>query len=284
MYVLAAVTNTNVKKGINAYRKGLAMNVKDLLSLKDKVVLITGGEGRYGRCILEGLLEADATAITASPFVDDAKKVAAAFKEKGYDVHVKYVDQADHESVLKLKDEIEKDFSGLDVFVNNAVARPMKGYDASMDQFAESMRINATGMVDITREMAELIAKRGGGSIVNICSMMGMFGPDLSNYEGTDLGTPSPDYFFHKGGMFTLTRYLARVLGDKKIRVNSVSPGGLLAPEIQPERFLQNYTKKVPVGRMALPDDIKGVVVFLASQASAYVDGENILMDGGMHC
>ena len=260
------------------------MHVKELLSLKDKVVLITGGEGRYGRCILEGLLEADATAITASPFLDDAKKVTKEFEQAGYDARAMYVDQADHESVLKLKVDIEKQFGRLDVFVNNAVSRPMKEYDTPIEKFAESMRVNATGMVDITREMADLIAKGGGGTIVNICSMMGIFGPDLGNYEGTDMGTPPPDYFFHKGGMFTFTRYLARVLADKKIRANSISPGGLSAPGILSERFLYNYTKKVPAGRMANNDDIKGAVVFLASEASAYVNGENILMDGGMHC
>jgi NAD(P)-dependent dehydrogenase (short-subunit alcohol dehydrogenase family) len=117
-----------------------------------------------------------------------------------------------------------------------------------------------------------------------ISSMMGMFGPDLSNYEGTDMGHPPPDYFFHKGGMINLTRYLARILADKKIRVNTISPGGLLDRDIQPDRFLATYTSKVPVGRMAEHDDVKGLVVFLASDASAYVNAENILMDGGMHC
>jgi len=259
------------------------MNVKDLLSLKSKVAVITGGEGRYGRCITEGLAQADATVITVSPFLDDANKVVDGFKRRGLNVEAMYVDQADHNSVVNFKQELEQKYGRLDVFVNNAVARPMKGYDSPLEQWVESMRINATGMFDITREMADLMAKHGGGAIVNICSMMGMFGPDLSNYEGTDMGIPSPDYFFHKGGMLTLTRYLARVLAEKKIRVNCISPGGILARDIQPERFLQNYTKKVPVGRMANNDDIKGLVVFLASQASAYVNGENILMDGGMH-
>ena len=92
---------------------------------------------------------------------------------------------------------------------------------------------------------------------------------------------PPPDYFFHKGGMFTLTALPCTGLADKKIRVNSISPGGIFAN--QHERFLKNYVPKVPVGRMANNDDIKGVVVFLASEASAYVNGENILMDGGMH-
>ena len=257
------------------------MHVKELLSLKDKVVLITGGEGRYGRCITLGLAEADATVITASPFLDDGEKVASDFRDKDLDVQAMFVDQANHDSVIKLIQRLKDKFGRLDVLVNCAVARPMKTYGSSLEDWEKSMKVNATGLFDITREMVDLMDQGGGGTIVNIASMMGMFGPDLSNYDGTDMGIPMPDYFFHKGGMLTLTRYLARVLADKNIRVNAVSPGGIFAN--QPQKFLENYTKKVPVGRMANDDDIKGVVVFLASQASAYIKGENILMDGGMH-
>ena len=258
------------------------MNVKELLSLKEKVILVTGGVGLYGRCIVEGLAEADGTVITASRNLENGKKVAQEFRQRGLDVHAMRVDQADHKSVMALKEKIQKEFGRLNVFVNNAVSRPMKGYNAPLEQFAESMRVNAIGMFDILREMADLIAQSGGGSIVNISSMMGMFGPDLSNYEGTDMSKDlPPDYFFHRGGMINLTRYLARVLADKNIRANCISPGGLF--NHQPERFVQNYSKKVPVGRMANNDDIKGLVVLLASDASAYINGENILMDGGMH-
>ena len=258
------------------------MNVKELLSLKGKVIIVTGGAGLYGRCIVEGLAEANGTVITASRNLENGKKVAEEFRRRGLDVHAMRVDQADHKSVMALKEKIQKEFGKLDVFVNNAVSRPMHGYDAPLEQFAESMRVNAIGMFDIVREMADLIAQSGGGSIVNISSMMGMFGPDLSNYEGTDMGKAlPPDYFFHRGGMINLTRYLARVLADKNIRANCISPGGLF--NNQPERFVQNYSKKVPVGRMANNDDIKGLVVLLASDASAYINGENILMDGGMH-
>jgi len=260
------------------------MHVKELLSLKGKVCLVTGGAGRYGKCIVEGLAEGDGTVITASRNLEANEKVAKGLRERGLDVHALAVDQADHGSVLALKEGIAAKFGGLDVFVNNSVSRPMRGYEAPLEQFAESMRVNATGSFDITREMADLIAQRGGGSIVMIGSMMGMFGPDLTNYEGTDMGNPSPDYFFHNAGLIQLARYLSHVLADKNIRANSICPGGLGAPEIQPERFVQNYTKKVLCGhRMANPDDIKGVVVFLASQASAYITGEAILMDGGMH-
>ena len=257
------------------------MNVKELLSLENKIILVTGGAGRYGRCIVEGLAEANGTVITASRNLDAGEKVAKEFRDMGLDVHAMQVDQADHESVMSMKEEIQNKFGRLDVFVNNAVSRPMLGYNAPIEQFAESMRVNATGMMDILREMAALIAKNGGGSIINISSMMGMFGPDLSNYEGTAMGDMPPDYFFHNGGLINLTRFLARMLADKNIRVNCISPGGLF--DNQPQRFLDNYCKKVPAGRMANKDDIKGPVVLLASEASAYINGENILMDGGMH-
>ena len=257
------------------------MNVKELFSLSGKIILVTGGAGNYGKCIVEGMAEADGTVIIASRNLTNVEAVVKQFREKGLDLHAMQVDQEDHESIISLKNEILNRFGRLDVFVNNAVGRPMKGYDDPIENFARSMNINATGAMDILREMADLIEQAGGGSIINIASMMGMFGPDLSNYEGTNMGNPPPDYFFHRAGLINLTRYLARIYAGKNIRVNSVSPGGLF--NHQPERFLENYCKKVPLGRMANSDDIKGVMVLLASDAGAYINGENILMDGGMH-
>ncbi len=265
------------------------MNTKQLFSLKGKVCLVTGGAGNYGKCIVEGLAEADGTVITASRNLDACEKVAREYREAGYDVHALRVDQADHESVLALKADIKNKFGGLDVFVNNAVARPMKGYKDKLENFAESMRVNATGMWDINREMTDLLIERGGGSIIHISSMMGMFGPDMSNYEGSQMWKddfPAPDYFFHNAGLINLARYQAHVLSNYNIRANCICPGGLRQKNSnQDEAFLRNYNKKVLCGqRMADNDDIKGPVVFLASQASAYVTGETILMDGGMHC
>jgi NAD(P)-dependent dehydrogenase (short-subunit alcohol dehydrogenase family) len=257
------------------------MNVKELLSLRGKIILVTGGAGNYGKCIVEGLAEAEGTVITASRNLENGQKVAENFRNSGLDVHAMKLDQADHSSVMELKGQIIKSFGRLDVFVNNAVSRPMKGYNGPIEQFAESMKVNATGMMDILREMADLIAKSDGGSIINISSMMGMYGPDLSNYEGTNMGEPPPDYFFHNAGLINLTRYLCKIFAGKNINVNSISPGGLF--NNQPERFLENYCKKVPLKRMANNDDIKGLVVLLASKAGAYINGENILMDGGLN-
>ena len=257
------------------------MNVKELLNLRNKIILVTGGAGNYGKCIVEGMAEADGTVIIASRNINNVKDVVSQFREKGLNVHAMQVDQGNHSSIMALKNEIINQFGKLDVFVNNAVTRPMRGYEDSIDNFAESMRVNAVGAMDILREMAALIEQGGGGSIINIASMMGMYGPDLSNYEGTNMGDPPPDYFFHRAGLINLTRYLAKIYASKNIRVNSVSPGGLFND--QPERFLDNYCKKVPAGRMANNDDIKGIMVLLASHAGAYINGENILMDGGMH-
>ncbi len=258
------------------------MHINELLSLKGKIILVSGGAGNYGKCIVEGMAEAGGTLITASRNLKAGKAFANELKERGLNVHVLPLDQGDPASIRGLRTSIEQQFGALHVFVNNAVARPMATYDAPIEDFSESMRVNATGMVNLMREMTDLMVKSGGGSIINIASMMGMFGPDLSNYEGTSMTqSPPPDYYFHNAGLINLTRYWARMMAGKNVRVNCVSPGGLF--NHQPERFLENYTKKVPLRRMANQDDIKGLMVLLASEAGAYINGENILMDGGLN-
>ena len=259
------------------------MNVKQLFDLTGKVILVTGGAGHYGKCISEGLGEAGARVIISSRNLDNIRSTAEKFRSQGLDIQAFPVDQGNHESVMQLKQSILDQYGKLDVFVNNAVSRPMKDYYAPIEQFAESMRVNATGMMDILREMADLIIRnQEGGSIINISSMMGMFGPDLSNYEGTHMGKDlPPDYFFHNAGLINLTRFMAQQFAGKNLRVNCISPGGLF--NNQPKRFLENYCKKVPLSRMANNDDIKGLIVLLASKAGEYINGENILMDGGLN-
>src|SRR5688500_17790081 len=141
------------------------MHVNELFSLKGKVILVTGGAGRYGKCIVEGLAEAGGTVISASRNLEATKESVKVFRDKGLDVQALQVDQGDQASVMALKEQIKKQLGKLDVFVNNAVSRPMKNYDAPMDEFSESMRVNATGMVDLMREMTDLMIQNGSGSI-----------------------------------------------------------------------------------------------------------------------
>lgn len=257
------------------------MDVRELFNLKGKVILVTGGSGNYGTCIVEGLAEAGATVITTSRDINRAKQTADKYTEKGFSVYAMACDQDDYNSMLLLKNNIIKEFGQLHGFVNNAVSRPVSGYRAPIELFEKSMKANASGMFFLLRELSDLIVESGGGSVINIASMMGMKGPDLSNYKGTTMGDLPADYFFHNAGMINLSRYMCKMFAGKNIRFNCISPGGLF--NNQPEQFVKNYCEKVPLGRMANKDDIKGLVVLLISEAGAYINGENILMDGGLN-
>ncbi|WP_209329678.1 SDR family oxidoreductase [Lunatimonas salinarum] len=257
------------------------MHVNELLSLKEKVIVVTGGSGQYGKCLVEGLAEAGGTVITTSRELASAQRTAEAYQAQGLRVFPMELDQGIPESVAAFREELLAEFGRLHVFVNNAVSRPMKGYRAPISQFSESMQVNATGMMDLLRKLTDLIIASGGGSVINIASMMGMKGPDLSNYEGTTMGDLPPDYFFHNAGLINITRFMAKMHAGKNIRFNCISPGGLF--NHQPQAFLDNYCRKVPMRRMANTDDIKGLAVLLASDAGAYINGENILMDGGLN-
>ncbi len=257
------------------------MHVQKLLNLTGKIILVTGGAGKFGSSIATGLAEAGGTVILASRNVEACQAVADQLVAAGHTAHAMQLDQADPQSVLALKAEITAQFGLLDVFVNNAYALTMLGYDDPLEDWEQSMAVNATGMFNLTREMIQLMETAGGGSVIHIGSMKGSFSPSFDLYAGTTMDA-SPDYSFHKGGLVAFTKYLARRLGPKNIRVNCISPGGLAGN--QPEPFYTRYCNAVPLGRMANDDDIKGLAVLLASDASAYLTGVDILMDGGLHC
>jgi len=257
------------------------MGVLDTFSLKGKVVLVTGGAGLYGRQIVEAIAESGAETWIASRNVGALEELAAGYVRLGRKVVAHALDQGDEQSIIALKRDIESESGRLDALVNNSVARPMKGYQDDLSAFAESMRINATGLFAITRIMGDFMAEKDiPGSIVNIGSIMGMIGPDPENYTGTSMNAWYPDYFFHKGGMINFTRFIASYYGAKGIRCNCVSPGGLFQQSM-PEEFMKNYSARTFLGRLAGDTDLKGAVVFLASDASRYITGTNIPVDGG---
>ena len=182
--------------------------------------------------------------------------------------------------MLSVRDEILRQSGRMDILVNNAVSRPMKkAYQDDASTFAESMRVNATGLFILTRAIGDAMAERGSGSIVNISSIQGMIAPDPTIYRGTDMSGWYPDYFFHKGGMINFTRFIASYYGGRRVRCNCLSPGGFCNQ--QPEPFVKQYSDRTLLGRMASDTDLRGSVVFLASDASSYITGANLPVDGG---
>jgi len=255
------------------------MNILEQCRLKDKVVVLTGGAGLYGRHLTAALAEAGARLVIAARDQARLHEITRAHNQRGFSVTCEMLDQGDERSVLALRDKVLEQFGHLDGLVNNAVSRPMTSLDAPVSAWEESLRVNATGVFLMTRAFGQAMAARRGGSIVNIGSMMGVVGPSPEFYEGTGMGTPAPDYFFHKAGMINLTRYFASVLGLRDVRVNCISPGGLF--NHQPEPFLQRYNRRTMLGRMAGETDLGGAVVFLLGDASRYITGINLPVDGG---
>lgn len=257
------------------------MKILDTFSLAGKTALVTGGAGIVGKQIVRAMAEAGAYTYVASRNVDSLKELAAEFAAEGLVIHPRALDQGDEASILALRDGILSERDSVDVLVNNAVLRPMKGaYQDDAAKFDLSMRVNATGLFVITRAFGDAMAEHGGGSIVNIGSMQGMIGPEPANYIGTNMSGWYPDYFFHKGGMINFTRFIASYYGAKNVRCNVLSPGGFQTAD-HPDQFVRQYNERTCLGRMANASDLMGSVVFLASDASRYITGANIPVDGG---
>lgn len=249
-------------------------------SLDGRVAIVTGGAGLYGRHIAQALAEAGAHVVLAARGVDACEATAEELRSTGLSASAHPLDLTREESIEALRDDVRGAHGRIDVLVNNAVARGGGDMDhTSRDQWVATSTVNSTGLFLMTREVGEVMVEQRSGSIINIASIYGVVGPDFSLYGDTGMTNPA-FYAYDKGGMISFTRYLAMFYAPAGVRVNCLSPGGLATPD-QPEEFVRNYQQRVPLGRLAGPDDIKGPVVFLASDASDYVTGVNIPVDGG---
>lgn len=261
------------------------MGILDRFSLEGKIALVTAGAGPlFGSSLSEGLAEAGATVITASRNRQANEDYAASLKDQGYDAHGMACDIVDPTSIDRLHDEVIEQFGKLDVLVNAALARD--GHVGPFeDQPLEAIEIAAagdfTGLLRICQRFVPDMISAGSGSIINIASMFGVVSNDPSMYEGTEMKQPAT-YTFAKAGMINFTRYLACYYGKQGVRANCISPGGYFSGHEDP--FLSRYEKRCPLGRMMDNEDVKGAAVFLASDASSYVTGMNLVVDGGWTC
>lgn len=249
-----------------------------LFDLSGKVAIVTGGAGLIGSAISEALSEYGSTVVVADQAIDEAFGIDQSLNSEYVDVDV-----TDEQSVQDLIQSVRENHEKIDVLFNCAYPRNenygQKYENVGIDDWRENIDLHLNSYYLTTRAASlEMIKQGQGGSIVNVASIYGSQAPDFSVYEGTEMTSPV-EYSAIKGGILNMTRYLASYLGNEGIRVNAISPGGVF--DEQNPRFVEAYERRTPLGRMATPDDFKGPAVFLASDASAYVTGHDLRVDGG---
>ncbi len=262
----------------------------DLFSLADRVAIVTGACGLLGRQHCEALAAAGAKVVVADLDEMAARPVAAALGEGHLALGL---DVTDIGSLQAARQRILEVYGRIDVLVNNAAINdmfenPLLAAEQSMfehyplEMWDRSWKVNVSGVFVCSQVLGGVMAERGAGSIINIASTYGIVAPDQGIYRngaGEQIFYKSPAYPVTKSAVIGFTKFLAAYWGKRNVRVNALSPGGV--ENGQEEWFKQNYANKTLLGRMALSSDYRGAIVFLASDASAYMTGANLVVDGG---
>lgn len=253
-------------------------HAKELFSLKDKVAIVTGGRGLYGSSIVEGLCEMDAIVVIASRNGAKCEEYAAELRERGYQAIGLSLDLSSDESIKALAKEVYDRYGKIDILVNNAVDRSnlTSLAEATRQKLQDSVNTNLNGQILLSQVVLEYMIPQKKGNIINISSMRGLDCPHFPYYDKDQ----AINYTTEKWAMVGMTKYMAGRYGKDGIRVNCIAPGGY-NPEQSGTGFWQTYVDNCPLHCWANDDDIKGPVAFLASDASGYVTGATLVMDGG---
>jgi NAD(P)-dependent dehydrogenase (short-subunit alcohol dehydrogenase family) len=197
-------------------------------------------------------------------------------------------DVADPHAVDTLKAQIERELGPVEVLINNVATKTENIFEPfesfPLEEWDEVIRVNLRSAVVCCQRFGSAMAERGRGSIINTLSIYGIVAPDQriyegSQYNGAPINTPEV-YSTSKAGLWGFTRYLAAYWGYRGVRVNAITPGGVQSG--QNDTFVERYSARVPLGRMAAPADLAGAVCFLASDAASYINGHNLVVDGGL--
>jgi NAD(P)-dependent dehydrogenase (short-subunit alcohol dehydrogenase family) len=241
-----------------------------MFSIKDKVIVVTGGSGLLGGKIIEVLRGQSAKAISADLKVPDNDELSIK------------IDITSEQAVRDAVSAIVAKYGRIDGWINNAYPRTSdwgnKFEDIKVESWKQNVDMHLNGYFLCCQIVLEQMKKQSSGSLINMSSIYGLVGPDFNVYNGTSMTMPAA-YAAIKGGLNNLTRYLAAYYGPYQVRVNAVSPGGIF--DNQPQPFVTNYNNKVPMRRMGNPMDIASAVCFLLTDESSYITGHNLVVDGG---
>ncbi len=273
----------------------MANAVPAMFDLTGRVAILTGGAGMLGRQYTRTLLEAGAKVVVADVSGPQAEQAAAqAVAELGGEAIGKGVDVRQKAAVQRLVDDVMQRFGRIDILINNAAidpkfdsgvaARQANTFeDYPLELWQQSLDVNLTGAFLCSQSVGKVMVSQRRGAVVNICSTYGLVAPDQRLYrrEGEaeqKLFKPAP-YSVTKAGIAHLTRYLAAYWGHLGIRVNTLTPGGVF--NSQDDEFVTKYASRTPLARMAQQNEMNGAMLFLVSDASTYMTGANVVVDGG---
>jgi len=257
----------------------MTKTINQLFSLEGKVALVTGGYGHLGTAITKGLSEAGAIVYVLGRSQD---KFNDAFPGNPETIKFQYCDIADTQSIKEAFETINHKSGTIDVLVNNAFYSKGQNPEALTDEeWNYGIDGNLNSVYRCIREVVPYL-KEQGGRIINVASMYGMVSPDFNVYDESPAFLNPPHYGAAKAGVLQLTRYFACYLGKYNITVNAVTPGPFPSENVQQDgKFVAQLQRKNPLNRIGKPDDLKGAFVYLASDASAYMTGQNMVIDGG---
>jgi len=255
------------------------MRVQELFSLKGKVAIITGGGRGIGKFIATGMAEAGSDVVIASRKIDNCVEAARKIEALGVKALPVQCDLADVEDIENLVKKTMESFGRIDILVNNAgLTWGAPTLEYPLDKWEKVINVNLRGVFFLSRDVARIMVKQNRGKIINISSILSFRG-------ATEEMNAAIAYNASKGGVNALTLDLAVKLARYNINVNGIAPGyfdtDLLKFAKQDKMFLEKFIAKIPAGRLGVEDDIKGAAVFLASDASNYLNGHILSVDGG---
>lgn len=268
------------------------MDALDQFRLDGRTAIVTGGAGLLGAAFADVLTSAGAECVIADIDQESGQEIADRLRDRGRLASFFALDVTDPGSCADLAAFAESEHGGVGVLVNSAALDPKfdpehaeeqssSFEDYSLSAWKQALEVNLTGMFLVTQAIARIMVDAGKGSIINICSTYGLVGPDQRMYQRP--GEPArfkPVYYSTtKAGVLGFTRYLATYYAGTEIRVNALTPGGVFNDH--DEQFVQAYSARTVLGRMARKDEMNGALLYLASDASSYMTGANLVVDGG---